>query len=89
MTLKYAKDIGYIEGYRSLTKEQMNTATIKKLLKSGYLLLVVLTKVDRKATKKYDILTRNTTPGGFAHSVCACDLDEIGDVKFVNARGGN
>lgn len=89
MALRYAKDVGYIEGYRSLSKDQMNAATIKKLLKSGYLLLVVLTKVDRKATKKYGILTRNTTPGGFAHSVCACDLDELGDVKFVNSRGVN
>lgn len=89
MALKYAKDGGYIEGYRSLTADQKNADTIKKLLHAGYLLLIVLTKVDRKATKKYGILTRNTTPGGFAHSVCACDLDELGDVKFVNSRGGN
>ncbi|MDO4713967.1 MAG: hypothetical protein Q4B28_04985 [bacterium] len=89
MALKYAKDVGYIAAYRSLTKEQMKAATIKKLLKSGYLLLVVLTKVDRETTKDMGMLTRRTTSGGFAHSVCACDLDELGDVKFVNSRGEN
>ncbi|MDO4714640.1 MAG: hypothetical protein Q4B28_08680 [bacterium] len=87
MALRYAKDVGYIEGYRSLSKEQMNATTIKKLLKAGYLLLVVLTKVNREATKDMGMLTRRTTPGGFAHSVCACEIDHKDNVKFVNSRG--
>lgn len=53
MALKYAKEVGYIAGYQALITNQQNSATIKKLLKAGFLLLVVLTKVDRKETEMF------------------------------------
>ncbi len=87
MALKYAKEVGYIADYRSLTASQQNAKTIKKLLKAGFLLLVVLTKVDRKKTEANGMLTRRTTGGGFAHSLCACRLDHNDNVKFVNSWG--
>ena len=87
MALKYAKEVGYIAGYQALTASQQNSATIKKLLKAGFLLLVVLTKVDRKKTEADGVLTRRTTGGGFAHSLCACTLDRNDNVKFVNSWG--
>lgn len=87
MALKYAKEVGYIAGYQALTTSQQNSTTIKKLLKAGFLLLVVLTKVDRKKTEADGVLTRRTTGGGFAHSLCACTLDRNDNVKFVNSWG--
>lgn len=87
MALKYAKEVGYIADYQALTANQQNSATIKKLLKAGFLLLVVLTKVDRKKTEADGVLTRRTTGGGFAHSLCSCTLDHNDNVKFVNSWG--
>lgn len=87
MALKYAKEVWYIAGYQALTANQQNAKTIKKLLKAGFLLLVVLTKVDRKETEMFWSLKRRSTAGGIAHSVCACSVDAGGNIRFVNSWG--